>query len=179
MRRTSTSCEWKYGWWCHENILTFRLLHLRVHARQFCPCEFSVLKQLLTHSLEHRLCTCVFLIQEVLRNSELTYQHATAMFCGATNSFPGNSLAAAAACCHSGFHFKWDTVVSNIKREQNHLRVLFPTSLQTSNTLHAEDVIQCASRVARLNSHNYFAHYAQDIILFCWLQKSTIHATRY
>jgi hypothetical protein len=44
----------------------------------------------------------------VPRNSEHTYWHATAMFCVVTNSFPGSSLAAAAACCHGGFHVKWD-----------------------------------------------------------------------
>jgi hypothetical protein len=33
-----------------------------------------------------------------------------AMFCIVTNSFPGGSLAAAAACCHGGFHIKWDTL---------------------------------------------------------------------
>jgi hypothetical protein len=37
----------------------------------------------------------------------------TAVFCVVTNSFPGSSLAAAAACCLGGFHVKWDILCSS------------------------------------------------------------------
>jgi hypothetical protein len=48
-------------------------------------------------------------VHSVPRNSEPTYQHATALFCVVTDSLAGSSLAAAAACCRDGFHGKLDT----------------------------------------------------------------------
>lgn len=41
-------------------------------------------------------------IQIVSRNSEPTYQHATAVFCVVTDSFPDSSLAS--ACYRGSFH---------------------------------------------------------------------------
>jgi hypothetical protein len=42
------------------------------------------------------------------RNSQHTYQHATAMACVVANS-ACSSLAADAACFSGRFHVKWDT----------------------------------------------------------------------
>jgi hypothetical protein len=48
------------------------------------------------------------------RNSEPTYYNATAVVCDVTDSFPGTSLAAVAACCSSVFHVKWDTLYISV-----------------------------------------------------------------
>jgi hypothetical protein len=53
-------------------------------------------------------------IQNVPRNSEHIYEHPTAVFWVVTNSFPGSSLAAAAACYRGGFHVKSDTCTSHM-----------------------------------------------------------------